>query len=57
MPIINARGNENNRRKGNAKIKKPKKSKDRKEQGLTEAIVKGWELNGFVAYLSSPINM
>ena len=57
MSIINARGNENNRRKGNAKIKKPKKNKDRKEQGLTEAIVKGWELNGFVAYLSSPINM
>ena len=30
-----------------------------KEQGCTEAIVKGWELNNFVVHLSwfSPINM
>ena len=34
------------------KQKKTKTSKDRKEQGGTEAIVKGWELNGFVAHLS-----
>ena len=26
--------------------------KDRKEQGGTEAIVKGWELNDFVVHLS-----
>ena len=47
MPIINARDNENNRRKGNAKIKNPKKpkhnktkNKDRKGQGVIEAIMK-----------------
>ena len=28
------------------------KSKDRKEQGRTESIVKGWELNDFVVRLS-----
>ena len=27
--------------------------KDRKEQGETEAIVKGWEVNDFVFHLSS----
>ena len=31
---------------------KHKKKKDRKEQGRTEAIVKGWELNDFVEHLS-----
>ena len=29
-----------------------KKNKDRKEQGGTRAIVKEWELNGFVVRLS-----
>ena len=29
-----------------------KKNKHRKEQGGTEAIVKGWELNDFVVRLS-----
>ena len=29
-----------------------KKNKGRKEQGETEAIVKGWELNDFVVCLS-----
>ena len=29
-----------------------KTNKDRKEQGETEAIVKGWELNHFVVHLS-----
>ena len=29
-----------------------KKQADRKEQGGTEAIVKGWELNDFVVHLS-----
>ena len=28
-----------------------KTNKDRKEQGGTEAIVKGWELNDFVVHL------
>ena len=28
------------------------KQKNRKEQGGTEAIVKGWDLNGFAAHLS-----
>ena len=31
--------------------KQQKTNKDRKEQGGTEAIVKGWELTGFVAHL------
>ena len=31
---------------------KRKKKKDRKEQGGTKPIVKGWELNGFVVRLS-----
>ena len=31
---------------------KNKKNKDRKEQGGTEAIVKGWELNDFVVHSS-----
>ena len=49
MPIISVRDNENNRWKRNAKTKnkttKKKKNKDRTEQGGTEAIMKGWELN------------
>ena len=32
--------------------KKQRNNKDRKEQGGTEAIVKGLELNDFVEYLS-----
>ena len=34
------------------KPKKTNKNKDRKEQGGTKAIVKGWELNDFVVHLS-----
>ena len=34
------------------KTKKTNKNKDRKEQGGTKAIVKGWELNDFVVHLS-----
>ena len=50
MPIISVRDNENNRWKRNAKTKnkttkKQKKNKDRTEQGGTEAIMKGRELN------------
>ena len=32
--------------------KQQKTNKDRKEQGGTEAIVKGWELNDFVVHIS-----
>ena len=32
--------------------KQKKTNKDRKEQGGTEALVKGSELNGFVVHLS-----
>ena len=42
MPTISVRKNE----------KKSEKSKDRKEQGGTEAIVKRWELNDFAVRLS-----
>ena len=57
MSIISVRGNENNRWKKRKKNKthtknKNKKNKDRKEQGGTEAIVKGWELNDFVVHSS-----
>ena len=58
MPIISVRDNDNSRWKRNAKSnndkkqKKQKKNKDRKEQGGTEAIVKGSELNDFVVHLS-----
>ena len=57
MPIVSARDNENNRWNRNAqKTKqsktKKKKNKDRKEQGVRETIMKGWELNDFVAHLS-----
>ena len=31
---------------------KKKKNKDRKQQGGTEAMMKGWELNDFVVHLS-----
>ena len=34
------------------KKKKKKKNKDRKEQGETEATVKGCELNDFVVHLT-----
>ena len=40
--------NEYNRWKRSTEKKKKKKKKDRTEQGRTEAIVKGWELNDFV---------
>ena len=49
MPIISVRDNENNRWKKNSK---KKTSIYRKEQGETEAIVKGWEVNDFVVHLS-----
>ena len=51
MLIISIRDNENSRWKRNTKKNKNTK-KDRKEQGGTEAIVKGWELNDFVVHLS-----
>ena len=34
------------------KQQQQKSNKDRKEQGGTEAIVKGWEVNDFVVHLS-----
>ena len=34
------------------KAKQKKTNKDRKEQGVRETIMKGWELNDFVAHLS-----
>ena len=56
MPIIRIRDNENNRwnRNANKKAKQTNKkaSKDRKEQGGTEAIVKECGLNNFVVHLS-----
>ena len=55
MAIITVRDNEKNRWKRNTKVNKKqtkKANKDRKEQGGTEAIVKGWELNDFVVHLS-----
>ena len=48
MQIISVRDNENNRWKRNAKTKQ--KKKDRKKQGATEAVLKGWELS-FVGIL------
>ena len=36
----------------NKKEQKKNKNKDGKEQGRTEAIVKGWVLNDFVVHLS-----
>ena len=38
--------------KTTTKKQKQKTNKDRKEQGQTEAIVKGSELNDFVVHLS-----
>ena len=56
MLIISVPDNENNRWKRNTKAKKinkqTKKNKDRKEQGGTKTIVKGWELNNFAVHLS-----
>ena len=56
MSIISVRDNENSRQKGNTKNNnnnnKTSTNKDRKEQGGTEAIVKGSELNDFVVHLS-----
>ena len=45
---ISVRDNKNNRWKRNAR----KKKKKTKEQGGTEAIVKGWELNDFAVRFS-----
>ena len=42
MPIISVRDNENSRWKRNTKSNK-ETNKNIKEQGETEAIVKGWE--------------
>ena len=49
MPIISVRDNENNRCKRNKKnkTKKKRKTKTEKTKRVTEAIVKGWELNDF----------
>ena len=57
MPIISVRDNENSRWKTNAKNNdnennNKETNKDRKEQGGTEAIMKGSELNDFVEHLS-----
>ena len=48
MPIISVRDNESDRWKRNTN-KRSKKNKDRKSKGVrgTEAVVKGWQLNGF----------
>ena len=50
MSIISARNHESKRWKRDKE--KQKKPKDKKEQGETEAIVKGWKLNDFVEHLS-----
>ena len=58
MLIISVKDNENNGWKRNAKTKTKSKTKqNRKEQGETEAIVKGWELNGFVVHLSYQLRL
>ena len=36
---------------------KKQNKQNRKEQGETEAIVKGWELNGFVVHLSYQLRL
>ena len=46
MKIIDEIKTQNNKNNNN------NKNKDIKEQGATEAIVKGWELNDFVVHLS-----
>ena len=51
------KGKRKNKKNKKTKHSKTKKEQDRKEQGGTEAIVKRWGLNGFVVYLSSPINI
>ena len=54
MPIISIKDNKNNRWKRNAKKSKNKtknKTKKNRSRG-TEAIAKGWEINGFVERLS-----
>ena len=50
MSIISARDNENDRWKRYAKNKQS--SKHKTQQRVTDAIVKGWELNYFVEHLS-----
>ena len=58
IKIIEEKETQNQKKKQKNKTKHNKtKNKDRKEQGRTEAIVKGWELNYFVACLGSPTNM
>ena len=56
MLIISVRDNKNDilKRKVKAKNKQTnkKKNKARKEQELTEVILKGWELSDFVVHLS-----
>ena len=52
MSVISVRDNENNRWKRKAKKANKQTNKDRQEQGETEAILKGWELNDFAVYLS-----
>ena len=47
MKIIDERETQKQKQK-----KKKNKNKDRWEQGGTEAIVNGWELNDFVVHLS-----
>ena len=54
MPIISVRDKENSRWKKNPNNNNNNKTtnKDRKEQGGTEAIVKGSERNDFVVHLT-----
>ena len=53
MFVISVRDNENNRwKKKQNKHNNSNNNKDRKEQGETEALVKGWGLNDFVVHLS-----
>ena len=58
MLMISLRDNENNiwirndKKNNNKKQTNKQTNKDRKEQGWTEAIVKWWELNGFIVHLS-----
>ena len=47
MLVITARDNENNRW-----IKKATKTKTKRDKGMTQAIVKVWELNYFIVHLS-----
>ena len=51
MPIISVRNNKNIRWKRETQ-KTKKNNKDRKDKGEREAILKGWQLNDFVAHLS-----